>query len=68
MVVYGWLLIVLAIMTFASFTIWIAGRRDGDLIRFFAELNFHQHEMMTALTLSAMSFLILGLAIGSMPS
>jgi hypothetical protein len=67
-VVSGWLWIALSFITLASLGILVAGRDNGDLIRFFADMNLRQHETMTALTLSALSFLILGLALSSIPA
>jgi hypothetical protein len=66
--VSGWLWIALSFITLASFGVLVAGRDDGDFIRFFAEMNFRQHVTMTAMTLSALSFLILGLALSSIPA
>ena len=66
--VSGWFWIALSFITLASLGILAAGRGEGDLIRFFAAMNLRQHETMTALTLSALSFLILGLALSSIPA
>lgn len=66
----GAFLIFLGAITFVTIGAWISadGRRSPqETLLFLAGLGLRQHEAITAMLASALSFLILGLAFAWMP-